>query len=120
MEELIELVTKMFGVSADKAKAAVSAALGFLRSKMPDAASGQFDSAVQSLGLQDSLPEVADEDAVAKRAGIAKDKVGSLLEIVLAFLKEKLPGGLGGLEEQLKGAGAGGLLQKIGALFGKS
>jgi hypothetical protein len=120
MEDLLKLVTQKFGLSMDKARTAVSAVLGFVRGKLPGPAADQLDGALQKLGFTESLPEgVTDEAAVAKQAGVAQDKVGSLVQTVMSFLKEKVPGGLGDLEGMLKGGG-GGLFQKIAGLFGKS
>jgi uncharacterized protein YidB (DUF937 family) len=121
MDELLGAVTQKFSLSADKAKNAVNAVLGFLRAKLPESAVGQFDNAVKGLGVSGPLPQgLTDESALAKQAGVAEDKVGSLVQTVFGFLKNKLPGGLGDLEGQLKEGGLGGLFQKIAGVFGKS
>ena len=94
MEELIKLVTGKLGISADKARTAIEAALGFLRGKLPAEATSQLDSSLKSLGLTGPLPEaVDDEAAVAAKAGIETSQVPPLLETVLTFLKAKLPAG---------------------------
>jgi nucleoid DNA-binding protein len=120
MDELLSAISQKFGLSADKARNAVTAVLGFLRAKLPESATGQLDSAVKSLGLTGPLPEGVDDEAtLATKAGIAEDKVHSLVQTVLGFLKDKLPGGLPNLEGLLK-EGGGGILQKIASMFGKS
>jgi hypothetical protein len=119
MQELINKVAAALGIPADKARTAVSAALGFLRAKLPGPAAVQLESALQKAGYSGPIPEgVTDEKAVAEKGGIPANKVDSLMEMVLGFLKDKLPGGMGGQLEGLLKEGGGGLFQKIAGLFG--
>jgi len=44
MDELIKQVSEKTGLSADQAKAATDAVIGFLKSKLPSPLAGQLDS----------------------------------------------------------------------------
>jgi len=47
MEELIKLVTQKAGISADQAKQAVDAVMGFLMDKLPAPITGQIKSMLE-------------------------------------------------------------------------
>jgi nucleoid DNA-binding protein len=58
---------------------------------------------------------------VVEKVGLPADKAKMAVETVMNFLKEKLPGGMGGqLEELIKSGGdkAGDIAKKIGGMFG--
>ena len=62
---------------------------------------------------------------VTEKAGISEEQAKKAVDTVLSFIKDKIPGGLGGqVESLLKGgeaAGgdmASGLKDKIGGIFG--
>ena len=63
---------------------------------------------------------------VTQKAGISESQAKSAVETVVSFLKDKMPGGIGGqVESFIKGntGGAGGVVDnlkdKVGGLFGK-
>jgi hypothetical protein len=60
---------------------------------------------------------------VSQKTGIDADKAKTAVETVVNFLKEKLPGPVGGqIEQALSGSGsdiAGGISKGLGGLFGK-
>jgi len=121
MEELLKSVQEKTGLSMDQAKSAIAAVLGFIRGKLPEQATGQFDTALASLGQEGPVPtDVPDVDAVAAKTGLAAGQVGSLMETVMTFLKDKLPAGVA---EQLTGAvakgGLTGVAQKLAGMFGR-
>ncbi|HEY1380707.1 MAG TPA: hypothetical protein VGF55_28150 [Gemmataceae bacterium] len=121
MEELLKRVQEKTGLSMDQAKSAVAAVLGFIRGKLPEQATAQFDSALSGLGHKGPVPaDVPDVNAVAEKTGLAAGQVGSLLETVMTFLKDKLPAGVA---EQLTGAvakgGLAGVAQKLAGMFGR-
>lgn len=58
---------------------------------------------------------------VTAKTGLPADKAKPVVETVLNFLKEKLPGGLGGQIDQLLaggGANLGDVAKNLGGLFG--
>jgi hypothetical protein len=121
MEELLKSVQEKTGLSMDQAKSAIAAVLGFIRGKLPEQATGQFDTALAGLGQKGPVPtDVPDVDAVAAKTGLAAGQVGSLMETVMTFLKDKLPAGVA---EQLTGAvakgGLTGVAQKLAGMFGR-
>jgi len=59
---------------------------------------------------------------VAAKTGLPADQAKSAAEAVIAFLKDKLPAGLGGQLDGLLAGGGGGLgniTETLGGLFGK-
>jgi uncharacterized protein (DUF2267 family) len=122
MEELLKSVQEKTGLSMDQARSAITAVLGFIRGKLPEQATSQFDSAIAGLGQTGKLPAgLPDVSALAEKTGLAGGQVGSLIETVVAFLKDKLPPDVA---NQLTTAMASGVLagigKKVAAMFGKS
>jgi uncharacterized protein (DUF2267 family) len=120
MEELLKNVQEKTGLSPDQARSAISAVLGFIRGKLPDQATGKFDSALAGLGQTGPLPApAADVSALAEKTGLAGGQVGSLVETVVNFLKDRLPADV---SSQLASAVSGGVLsglgKKVAAMFG--
>jgi nucleoid DNA-binding protein len=121
MEELLKNVQEKTGLSMDQAKSAISAVLGFIRGKLPEQAAGQFDTAIAGLGQTGKLPAgLTDLSALAEKTGLAGGQVGSLVETVMTFLKDKLPADV---VNQITTAMSSGMLagigKKVAALFGK-
>jgi hypothetical protein len=117
MEDLIKLVTEKVGLAGDQAGTAVSSVLGFLKGQLPEDMAGQFTKALGGLDITQGMGSL---DDVVKKTGLSLDQVGSVVQTVLGFLKDKLPAPL---MEQFQGLmGGGGLLagiaKKLGGLFG--
>ncbi len=121
MEELLRKVTEKTGLPTDQARSAVASVLGFIRGKLPEQATGQFDSALAKLGQTGPVPtDVPDVDAVAEKTGLAAGQVGSLLETVVTFLKDKLPAGVADqLSASVAKGGLAGVAQKLAGMFGR-
>jgi uncharacterized protein (DUF2267 family) len=122
MEELLKNVQEKTGLSMDQARSAITAVLGFIRGKLPQQAASQFDSALTGLGQSGKLPAGApDMAALAEKVGLGGAQAGSLVETVLAFLKEKLPADLVTQITNAMATGVlGGIGKKVAAMFGKS
>jgi hypothetical protein len=120
MEELLKTVQKSTGLSLDQARPAIMAVLSFIRGKLPEQAMGKFDSALAGLGQTGPLPPpAADVNALAEKTGLAGGQVGSLVESVLTFLKDKLPADVSSqLTSALSSGVLAGLGKKIAGLFG--
>lgn len=60
-------------------------------------------------------------EMVSDKAGISKDQAKTAVDIVVNFLKDKLPEGMSGqVDSLLKGGGdLGGIKDKLGGMFGK-
>lgn len=57
---------------------------------------------------------------ISDKAGISSEQATTALNTVTGFLKEKMPGGLGGqVEDYLKGKAGGGIADKVGDILGK-
>ena len=59
MDELIRLVSKKTGVSAEIAKTAVETVIGFLKNKLPAPIAGQLDSVLGGTGAANGAASVA-------------------------------------------------------------
>jgi hypothetical protein len=121
MEELFKLVTQKTGLSMDQAKPAVTAVLGFIRGKLPEQAAGQFDKALSGLGQKETLPaNLPDISALTEKTGLAAGQLGSLLETVTTFLKNKLPADLvTSLTAAVSKGGLAAVAQKVAGMFGR-
>jgi hypothetical protein len=122
MEELLNQVIQKTGLSMDQAKSAVTAVLGFIRGKLPEQAAGQFDGAIAKLGQKGPLPgNMPDMNALTEKTGLAAGQMGSLIETVMTFLKDKLPANIvESLTSAMSKGALGGVVQKVAAMFGKS
>jgi ribosomal protein L31E len=110
MDELIRLVAKETGLSEDKAKIAVETVIGFLKQKLPtiatqidDALSGSTRNMAYVSPESKRAEEVIVVDSkgddktgecaklVTRKTGLPEDKAKMAVEIVVGFLKQKLP-----------------------------
>ena len=121
MQELLNMVIQKTGLSMDQARSAVAAVLGFIRGKLPESAAGQFDKAVSGLGHTEPLPsDVPDMSALTEKTGLAAGQAASLLETVVAFLKNKLPPDLvETLTAAVAKGGLSGIVQKVAGMFSR-
>ena len=119
MEQLINLVVQKTGVSADAAKGFVLKVLGFLKGKLPEAASSKLNAALGgALDQADTSPQSPAE--VVQEGGIPADKAPAALTAVLDQLKGQLPESMSGeIQKALGGEGfLAGLVGKVKGLFG--
>jgi len=113
MEQLINLVVQKTGVSADAAKGFVLKVLGFLKGKLPEAASSKLNAALGG-ALDQAEAEPASAAEVVQEGGIPADKAPAALTAILDQLKGHLPESMSGDIQKALGGGGG-----LGALLGK-
>jgi hypothetical protein len=113
MEQLINLVVQKTGVSEDTARGFVLKVLGFLKGKLPEAASSKLNAALG--GALDQADTSAQSPAeVIQEGGVPADKAPAALTAILDQLKGHLPESMSGdIQKTLGGEGG------LGALVGK-
>jgi hypothetical protein len=105
------MLAEKVGISPEMAKAVVTKILGFLKTKLPESATSQLNSALG--GKLDSIPATTGDlvDEVGQ-TGLPIDKVPGTLEAVVEGFKDKLPEGI--RDDVIKALSPeGGLLSKI-------
>ncbi|MFO0807922.1 MAG: hypothetical protein U0746_04800 [Gemmataceae bacterium] len=121
MEQVIQAIAEKLGLSADAARGAVEHVLGFLRGQVPAESAPQFDKAIGAAAGELPTPSITD---LLTKTGLDVTKLHGVFEMVMGFLKDKLPADLlskidmASVLKQLGGEGAGGLLGKIMGMFG--
>ena len=123
MEQVIQALAEKFGLSAETARKAVEHVLGFLRGQVPAENAPQFDKAIGA--AEGELPTTGITDLLTK-TGLDATKLQGVFEMVMGFLKDKLPADLlskidtASILKQLggEGGGLGGILGKIAGMFG--
>jgi hypothetical protein len=126
MEELIELISKKTGLSEEIAEKGVAMVAGYAEGQLPAAASEQIaamlgtkaSSAGKKAQSTDDLIEV-----ISKKTGIPEEMARTLLDVVLGYLKDRLPDPFGDVVDMLLGgtgtAGAAGLDDLLGGILGQ-
>ena len=109
MEELIKLVTKKTGLSEEMAEKGVEMVAGFAQGQLPSAVSDQIGGVLGTKASSDAKKVKSTEDLVklvTKKTGIPEETAQTLLNVVLGYLKDKLPDPFGDVVDMLLG-GAG-------------
>jgi hypothetical protein len=122
MEDIIKTVAQKTGISMEAARKVVEGILGFVKGKLPESAANQLNSALDG-GLAKLTPAAGSLQDIIKGSGLAADKVPAVMESIVTYLKDKVPGPVGEqLAKALQAPGLlGGLFHKVSELIsGKS
>lgn len=126
MEELIKLVTKQTGLSDDVAQKGVEMVAGFAEGQLPSEVSDQIGGVLGTKASSAAKKAQSTEDLVeliSKKTGIPEETAQTVINVVLGYLKDKLPDPLGGVVDMLLGgagaAGGAGLDDLLGGILGQ-
>ena len=126
MEELIKLVTQQTGLSEEMAEKGVEMVAGFAEGQLPSAVSDQIGGVLGTKASSAAKKVKSTEDLVkliSKKTGIPEETAQTVINVVLGFLKDKLPDPLGDVVDMLLGgagaAGGAGLDDLLGGILGQ-
>jgi len=100
MEELIKLVTKQTGISEEMAEKGVEMVAGFAQGQLPSAVGDQIRGVLGTKASSAGKKAKSTDDLVkviSEKAGVPEETAETIINVVLGYLKDKLPDQFGGV-----------------------
>ena len=126
MEELIKLVSKKTGLSEEMAEKGVEMVAGYAQGQLPSAVSDQIGGVLGTKASSAGKKAKSTDDLlklISKKTGIPEETAQTLLNVVLGYLKDKLPDPFGDVVDMLLGGagspGGAGLGDLLGGILGQ-
>jgi hypothetical protein len=126
MEELIKLVSKQTGLSDDIAEKGVEMVAGYAQGQLPSAVSEQIGGVLGTKASSAGKKAKSTDDLaklISEKAGIPEETAETIINVVLGYLKDRLPEPFGGVVDMLlggaEGAGGAGLDDLLGGILGQ-
>lgn len=126
MEELIKLVSKNTGLSEEMAEKGVEMVAGYAQGQLPSAVSDQISGVLGTKASSAGKKAKSTDDLlklISKKTGVPEETAQTLLNVVLDYLKDKLPDPFGDAVDMLLGgagsAGGAGLDDLLGGILGQ-